>query len=75
MPNGVIVGLSLSHIDFGLSINELPVPVNFEPSTIEHSDSRGTLRLSLALNKRIGHECSDGIAFLQIQKIERIEFI
>ena len=64
MPSDVMVELSLSNTDFGLSINELPVPVNFEPSTIEHSDSRGTLRLSLAQNKRIGRECSDGIAFL-----------
>ena len=41
---------------FGLSINELPLPLNFEPSTIEHSDSRGTLRLSLKQNERIGRE-------------------
>jgi len=54
----------LSFSDFGLSINELPQPVNFEPSTIEHSDSRGTLRLNLSHNKRIGRECKNGIALL-----------
>ena len=64
ITSDVMVELDLSRTDFGLSINELPVPVNFEPSTIEHSDSRGTLRLSLKYNKRIGHEFSDGIAFL-----------
>ena len=64
IPSDVMVELDLSDTDFGLSINELPVPLDFEPSTIEHSDSRGTLRLSLKLNRRIGRECSDGIAFL-----------
>ena len=64
IASDVMVELDLSCTHFGLSFNELPVPLNFEPSTVEHSDSRGTLRLSLAQNKRIGRECSDGIAFL-----------
>ena len=64
IPSDVMVELNLSYTDFGLSINKLPVRVNFEPSTVEHSDSCGTLRLSLKQNERIGRECSDGIAFL-----------
>ena len=64
IPSDVMVDLNLSNTDFGLSINELPMPVNFEPSTIEHSDSRGTLSLKLLWNKRIGRECNDGTAFL-----------
>ena len=68
IPSDVMVDLHLSNTDFGLSINELSVPPNFEPSTIEHSDSRGTLRLFLTHNKRIGRECSDGVAFLSTFK-------
>ena len=64
IASDVMVELNLNRTDFGLSINELPVPLNFEPSTIEHSHSHGTLRLSLKQNERIGRECSDGIAFL-----------
>ena len=64
IASDVMVELDLSCTHFGLSINELPVPLNFETSTIEHSDSSGTLRLFLKQNKRIGCECSDGIAFL-----------
>ena len=58
------VDLDLSSNDFGLSINELPVAMNFEPSTIEHSDSLRALRLTLSRNKIIGRECSYSIAFL-----------
>ena len=64
ITSDVMVELDLSCTDFGLSINKLPMPLKFEPSTIEHSDSRGRLRLSLKYNMRIGRECSDGIAFL-----------
>ena len=65
IPSDMIVDLDLSNIDFGKSINELPVAVNFEPSTTEHSDSPRILRLTLSWNKKIGRECSDdGIAFL-----------
>ena len=64
IPSNVMVELKMSDTTYGLSINELRMPVNFEPSTIEHSDSRGTLSLNLSHNKRIGRECSDGIATL-----------
>ena len=64
IPSDVMVELKMSDTTYGLSINELRMPVNFEPSTIEHSDSRGTLSLNLSHNKRIGRECSDGIATL-----------
>ena len=67
-----IVDLDLSKNYFGLSINELPVAVNFEPSTTEHSDSR-TLELTLSQNKIIGRECSDGIAFLsKFKKLRKL---
>ena len=73
IASDVMVELHLSYADFGLSLNELPVLVNFEPSTIEHSDCRGTLRLSLEHNKRIGRECSDGIAFLsRFKKLKQL---
>ena len=74
IPSEVMVELDLSDTDFGLSINEIPVPLNFEPSTIERSDSRGTLRLSLKYNMRIGRECSDGIAFLsRFKKLRKLK--
>ena len=74
IPSDVMVELHLSRTDFGLSLNELPVPLNFVPSTIEHSDSRGTLRLSLKYNMRIGRECSDGIAFLsRFKKLRKLK--
>ena len=73
ISSDVIVDLDLSNNKFGLSINELTVAVNFESSTTEHSDSRRTLRLTLSRNKRIGCECSDGIAFLsRFKKLRKL---
>ena len=58
--------MDISDSDIGKSINELAQAAeNFEHSTIEHSNSCGTLVLNLSWNKKIGRECSDGIAFVR----------
>jgi len=35
--------------------------LGFDPSTIEHCESRGTLSLNFSHNKRIRRECKDGV--------------
>ena len=75
IPSDVMVELDLSDTDFGLTVNELPVPVNFEPSTIENSDSHGEFSLGLEFNVKIGRECNDGIAFLSKFKKLRLLYL
>ena len=76
LANDIMVELNLAYCCIGLSINKLTQPVTFESSTSEHSDSCGILSLDLSDNKRIGRECSDGIAFLsRFKKLRKLNLI